>query len=392
MKLEFPKDFLWGTSTAAAQIETASAHNWNGVRAKDGATFYRTSDHEKHRFEDLEYIKQFGSVYRCSVDWSRLQVAAFAPFTPTVIEEYQNFFQKLKEAGVKIMFVFHHFTHPLWFEENGAFENAENIPAFLDFSIQCIQHFSEYVFNWNTFNEPNVYAMNAYILGHFPPFKKRIITANKVIRNMGKAHRALYKILKDDDSSKLVGISLNTACFKAKNVLGWLPEKISDWWFHRRSARPFRMVDYWGLSYYAYILFDPKPITEIDRPGILDQLGIPHDKMWGYHPEGLAQHLKYFYKKYKKPLFITENGICTEDDDQRIQAINDYLKICHEAIQDKIELKGYIHWSTFDNFEWHLGPSYRFGLVRINFNTMERTMSRAGEYFHKITKENAVTV
>ncbi len=390
MRLEFPEGFLWGSSTAAAQIETASNHNWKGVVSVDGIVFDQTTDHEKRRSEDLEIIKKFGKVYRCGVDWAKLQVAAFAPFNPIVVKEYRDFFQELNDAGIKIMFVFHHFTHPLWFEEKGAFRKSDNVPAFLDYAIQCIQHFSPYIFNWNTFNEPNVYAMNAYILGNFPPFKKNIFIANQVIRNMGKAHRALYKILKERDSYKPVGISLNTALFKAKNILGFLPAKISDWWFHRRSAHPFRMVDYWGLSYYAYVLFDPRPITELTRPGLLDKLGLPRDKMWAYNPEGLAFNLKRFFKKYKKPIFITENGICTDDDDIRIRAIRDYLKVCHEALEAGIRLKGYIHWSTFDNFEWHLGPNYRFGLARVNFNTMERKMTRAGEFYHKITVENAI--
>ncbi len=94
LKYQFPENFKWGTSTAAAQIETASDHNWKGVKAKDGAVFENTSSHENHRQKDLQYIKQFGSIYRCGVDWARLQKTPLAPFDQEVVEEYCQFFQE----------------------------------------------------------------------------------------------------------------------------------------------------------------------------------------------------------------------------------------------------------------------------------------------------------
>jgi beta-glucosidase len=102
--------------------------------------------------------------------------------------------------------------------------------------------------------------------------------------------------------------------------------------------------------------------------------------------------LRMFHKKYRKPIIITENGICTEDDRQRIQSIKDYLTVCHTAIQSGVDVRGYIHWSTWDNFEWHLGRKYRFGLVRVDFNTMSRNMTEAGrsaKRFLKLTGRNS---
>lgn len=392
MRLKFPKGFLWGTSTAAAQIETASEHNWKGIPSIDGYTFNETTEHEKRRMEDLTYIKQFGSVYRCGVDWARLQTKAFAPFEKEVIAEYQEFFQKLNEEGMQIMFVIHHFTNPLWFENNGSWQNADNIPAFVDYAKKCIKHFSKYVFNWNTFNEPNVYAMNAWMLGGFPPQKYNYFKANRAIKHLSQAHNIVYDLLKEATPDKPVGISLNTVWFKAHNFLGYIPAKLCDWWFHWRTAKLFEKVDYWGVSYYAYILLNPFPITEIDKPGKLDKMGLPHDDMWAYKPEGLGKHIRAIYKRYKKPIIITENGICTEDSQKRIASIKDYLKICHELIEEGIPLKGYIHWSAWDNFEWNLGPTFRFGLVRIDLKTKDRTMTEAGVFYSKVTSENAITI
>lgn len=388
MQLVFPKGFWWGSSTAAAQVETASNHTWRGLRALDGAVFERTTDHELRRSADAALIARFGSVYRCGVDWSRLQTSPFAKFDPVVVAEYTRFFEDLRARGVGIMLVLHHFAHPNWFEQKGGWTVEDNIPMYLDFVRQCIKYFGDYVMAWNTFNEPNVYALNAFLLGHFPPRKKgRYLLANRVLDHMGMAHDIAVTMLREKSDAP-VGISLNTACFEGRGLLGGLVAAFVRWWFMTRAARRFERCDFWGLSYYAYMVFDPFPVEAIKRKKTLEKMHIPHDKLWGYRPEGLGEVLRYFYKKYKKPIVITENGICTDDAQQRIAAIQDYLKVCHAAIQDGVDLKGYIHWSTWDNFEWHLGPSFRFGLARVDFNTMERTMTEAGVFYEKVVKEH----
>lgn len=390
LKYSFPDKFFWGTSTAAAQVETASDHNWKGQKALDTHVFDRTTDHEKHRQEDAGYIIRLGTVYRCSVDWSRLQKAPYAKFDPSVVAEYQAFFNKLKANGVGLMFVFHHFAHPNWFEDRGAWTKEDNIPLFLDFARKCIKHFGKYVLYWNTFNEPNVYALNAYILGNFPPRKKaRYRTANLVLENMGRAHGILFKMIREKSSAP-IGISLNTASFKGTNIPGKIVAALVRWWFMKRAARPFEKCDFWGLSYYAHLLFDPFPMDAISRKKALERRKIPHDRMWGYRPEGFGEILRKFHKRYGKPIIVTENGICTDDQEFRKTALRDYLRVCHEAIADGVDLQGYIHWSTWDNFEWHLGPTYRFGLVRVDFDTMERSMTEAGLFYEKIARENGL--
>lgn len=389
MFLAFPQQFVWGTSTAAAQVETAGQHPWYGMSALDGYQFERTTDHELRRAQDAENIKKLGNIYRCGVDWSRLQPEPMAKFDPAVVAEYRTFFQQLAEGRVRLMLVLHHFCHPNWFEAMGAWTKEENIPFFVNYTQQCIKHFGEFAAYWNTFNEPNVYAMNAYMLGNFPPFKKgRYFTANRVLDNMGKAHEIASLLIHEKFKDAPIGISLNTAVFRGLNLPGKLVAAFVDWWFLSRAARPFVKCDFWGISYYAYMLFDPFPIDAISRLEKLKRLAIPHDRMWGYLPEGLGIMLHRFYKKYKKPILITENGICTDDSEVRIESLKSYLKVCHQALEEGVDLQGYIHWSTWDNFEWHLGPTYRFGLIRVDFETMERTFTPAAEFYSRVTREN----
>ena len=389
MDIQFPGDFIWGCSTAAAQIETASDHNWKGLQSRDGHIFDRTTDHEKRRDQDIEYIARFGQVYRCSVDWARLQPAPFALFDEKVVAEYRSFFQQLNFMGIKVMLVLHHFSHPRWFEEAGAWLYEENINSYMDYVRQCTENFTEYISYWNTFNEPNVYAMNAYLLGNFPPKKKnRFTAANRVLNNMEIAHKVAYHFIKEKDNSDQVGISVNTAWMQGKNLPGIVLAFLSSYWFHHPGKDFFEVADFIGISYYAYVPFKPFPITEIDNPGKLEKLKIPHDRMWGYRPEGLGRAIRSFYKRYKKPVIITENGICTEDPEKRILAIRDYLRIIHQEIRNNIPVKGYFHWSAWDNFEWNLGPTYRFGLVHVDFDTMERSSTDAATYFSAIVKNN----
>ncbi len=371
-------------------METATDHPWRGLLAKDGYVFDRTTEHEKHRLEDAEWIVRFGTIYRCGVDWCRLQTEPFGKFHPAVVREYRQFFDHLQARGTGLMLVLHHFAHPNWFEAKGGFTQEDSIPMFLDYTRQCIKHFGGYVRYWNTFNEPNVYALNAFILGNFPPRKKgRYFTANRVLDNMGKAHDIAWMMIREKSEAP-IGISLNTGCFEGEGVLGYLVAALMRWWFMARAARPFEKCDFWGLSYYAYLIFDPLPMDVLNRRAALEKRNIPHDKMWGYRPEGLGGVLRQFHKKYGKPILITENGICTDDSSQRIQALRDYLHVCHQAIQEGVDLRAYIHWSTWDNFEWHLGPTYRFGLVRVDFSTMERSMTEAGLFYEKIVRDNAV--
>lgn len=362
------------------------------MESKDGFVFDRTTDHERRREEDAAYIAQLGSVYRCSMDWSRLQRAPLAAFDPQTVAEYRHFFELLRQKGVRIMLVLHHFAHPRWFENAGGWLSEDNVSVFMDYTRQTIENFGDLVDFWNTFNEPNVFALNGYFRGNFPPHKRNLAKAGRALKTMGKAHDVAYKYLKNCCPGKPVGISFNTGHFKGLNWLGKVPAAFTGWWFHRYAAKPFRQVDFWGLSYYAHVPFDPFPIDEVGRPGRLDKLGIPRDKMWGYYPEGLKKRLKEFYKRYRKPVIITENGVCTDDPHRRIQSIKDYLKICHEAIREGVDLQGYIHWSTWDNFEWDLGPTFRFGLVYVNNFNKDRQMTPAGLFYSQITKENAVDI
>jgi len=114
MTLPFPDSFLWGTASNFGKIETASAHNFQGLRAEDGHILERTTNHEKQRLADVDHIQRFGTSYRCSIDWARLQAKPYAAFANGVVQAYRDFFEALNNRGIKITLVLHHTCHPSW--------------------------------------------------------------------------------------------------------------------------------------------------------------------------------------------------------------------------------------------------------------------------------------
>jgi beta-glucosidase len=393
MQLQFPKGYIWGTSTAAYQIESASDHDWKGVVSKDGTTFDRCSMHDYHRMKDLDLICQLGNAYRMSCDWAKLQKAPYEDFDPSVVGEYVAFMESLKQHGKHLMLVLHHFTNPVWFVNAGGWEKEGNRAMWLDFVKKSVAAFGSYANTWNTFNEPMVYISNGWLTGNFPPFKKgKILKARKVLKEISKAHEEAYDIIKSSFPNAPIGISKNTVKFVGEVFPGQLLARIFDYWFMDYGADHFTKSDFQGMSYYARMPFRPLPVTEIDQPGKLKELGRRYDQMWEYKPSEFYHIIHRYWKKYQKPIIITETGLCTDNSDVRIESIKEYAYWVHKAIQDGIPIIGQFYWSTIDNHEWNLGLSYRFGLVRIDFETFSRTMTKAGEFYGEIAKNNSVEV
>jgi beta-glucosidase len=201
----------------------------------------------------------------------------------------------------------------------------------------------------------------------------------------------VYDYLKKTHAEKPVGISHNCALFTAHNILGMLPAKLADLWYMEYLPTYFTRSDYIGLSYYARIAYDPFPISYLYTPEKIKKYNKKHDDIWEYHPEGLKSCL-YRYSKFKKPIIIAENGICTTDDTLRINSIKDYMKIIHEAMHDGIDILAYYHWSTWDNFEWTLGPTYRFGLYECDLETMSRSKKPSADIYAKLAFQKEIEV
>ena len=146
------------------------------------------------------------------------------------------------------------------------------------------------------------------------------------------------------------------------------------------------------MSYYARIGFDPFPVTHIMNPEKIKESGKAHDDIWEYYPQGLRECITRFWNKYRKPIIITENGICTRDDKKRASAIADYMKSISAAMKQGADVRGYYHWTTWDNFEWSLGPTFQFGLYSCDPDTKERKKKPSADLYSRLAHTNEIEV
>ena len=392
MTLTFPPDFLWGTATSAAQIETASDHNFRGLHARDGRVLQRTTDHERRRLDDAALLARFGTIYRCSLDWARLQAKAYAAFDRGVVAEYRQFFEELARRGVRVVLSLHHFAHPAWFEAAGGWVWESNLEVFYDYAARVMEAFGDLIYSWNTFVEPNAFALNAYYRGVWPPFEKSLTKATRVAGNMGQAHLYLYERLKQRFPEAEVGYSLNTAYLEGRGLRAQATARLVDWWYYTRCIRLFTPTDYVGVSYFAHVPFAPHALTVADDRQKIESLGLPHDDLYALKVEGLAYNIARAHRDSGKPIWVSSNGVCTGDAAFRQNLLNQYLTAVHGSIRQGIPVRGYCAWAPWDNFEWHLGPSYRFGLLAVDPVTYERTNTPAADWYERVASTSELEV
>lgn len=383
--IQFPDNFIFGTSTAAAQIETASDHDWAGFKAKDGSVFERTTDHELLWQSDIEIIAGLAPNYRMSLLWSRLQKGPFLPLDADAVGFYILFLEQLRERGVKIMLVLHHFENPLWFSSMGGWAKAESEKIWLDYVKRIVETFGRYISYWNTFNEPNLYLSLGYLSGQFPPHKMNPFLAFRTLKHISNCNKEAYLIIKAAFPNALVGLSHNSAVLEGDSLLGKIPAALTDWWYMDFIPGWYGNCDFFGMSYYARIGYDPFPVTQLYSPERLAKKNKPHDQMWEYYPQGISVIMKRYWDLFGKPIMITENGVATTDDSFRIQGIHDHLSEIYSAMISGVPCLGYFHWSTWDNFEWNLGRSFRFGLYELDYHTMERKPRPSARYYASIS-------
>ena len=398
---EFPKDLMLGTATSAFQIEGEGYTEWKGFIGEDGTRLGNAIDHFERYKEDLEYILYLGNSYRFSPDWSRLQKSPYEKLDKETLNHYGRLFQTLKENNKKVLLVLNHFSNPLWMYRVGGWTNSSSVGFYLDYAKKLIKEFSEYIDVINTFNEPNAYINMAYFFRGFPPKKFSPSSRKKALANMAKAHCLLYEYMKEKYPGIPVGIShahMMVEAINPKNIVATLIKKFLDNIQHEKIHEFFTCkgscVDYIGFSYYGRILIGSFPFVAYQERGrkALDRLGINHDDMWELYPEGIYRMLKFFHEKYNKPLIITENGTCTNDDYLRKQSLYNHLYYVKKACDEGLPVKGYFHWSTFDNYELNHGPSRRFGLTSVDFKSgrFERNIKDSGHYYHKIVQSNSL--
>ncbi|MFT5206704.1 MAG: beta-glucosidase [Candidatus Omnitrophota bacterium] len=419
---KFPQGFLWGAATSSHQIEGNNRFNdwWDWEhQGKTGDVSGNACDSYNRYTEDFDIIKSLNhNAHRFSIEWSRIEPSEGA-WSDKALDHYRQLIRALRERGIEPIVTLHHFTNPMWVSEAGGWANKQFPVWFERYVDRVVKALGSEVKYWMTFNEQNVMVYKGCIEGQWPPGKQSIRLAWASTRHLVKAHQAAYLRIheyyqKFGWKKPKVGLAHHFLCAQPVNARSWSHRFVAwvrrycnnhlfiDWingeglfyaWVDKK-----KYIDFIGVNYYMRELIRPtkkgrwlmRAAGEVATDDERYIKAEKNDLEWEVYPDGLYDNLMEVWKRYRIPLMVTENGICTHDEGQRQNFIRQHVRRVHNALADGCLILGYIHWSLLDNFEWSIGYGPKFGLCSIDPKTQDRTIKSAAQYYSKICQQNAL--
>lgn len=399
-KLSFPKNFLWGVAISGYQTEGNSDNTdwWQWEQqGKIGEKSGRACDYWNKYKEDHELLSQLGcNTFRVGIEWSKVEPEE-GVFSQENLAHYRELLQDLKKRNIKTQVTLWWWTSPVWFSHKYGFHAKEATKLFTRYAEKVVEELGEFIDMYQIFNEPMVPLGQGYLSGEFPPGQINPFRFVKALRHIVKAYKKTYLLIKKKYPDSLVGISYlyNWYEYAGLGPFVKVVNKIAKWYRIDWLGKKLKgYQDYMGIDYYRLgrMHFDPRNSQYVG-------FRIEEDKKnvmgWIANPEGMYKVLKEAWKEYQLPIYIIENGIPTNtglDDQKRSVFLRENLKCVHQAISEGIDVRGYNHWSFMDNFEWLSGFKPRFGLVEIDFKTLERKPRRSFYEYAKICKNNELNI
>jgi len=420
----FPRGFLWGTATAAHQVEGNNTNNQWWKWEQDGHTQGTSGlacDWWGGRWrEDFDRAAEGGqNAHRLSVEWSRIQP------TPDIwdedaLERYRTMLRGLRERGMIPMVTLHHYTDPLWLEEFGGWETEAVVPLFEKFVRRTVEALKEYCTLWCTLNEPNGYALNGYVggglSGNFPPGKNNLKLAMQVQANLIRAHSAAYRALHQIQPEARVGVAVHYRAFAphhswspldkllTRNARVMLNEIIPMALSNGIMRSPLGTIripeakgtqDYFGFNYYTknHVTFDlRKPETMFSSALHARDADLSDKAFLANEPDGMFEVLKWVVRTFPNlPILVSENGFADAHDRVRPRYLAQHVHQMWRAVNFNWPIKGYFHWTLVDNFEWDQGWTLRFGLWGLDVETQKRIKRPSADLYAGICKGNGLS-
>jgi beta-glucosidase len=410
MSKSFPKDFYWGASTSAHQIEGRLTNNWTEWEkdhAIEESRFYIGKSQRNinypigkeniedaksrenyisgiacdsfHRYrEDVDLLKKMGlNSYRFSLAWSRIEPKE-GEFSEEGIQYYKALIKELREVGIEPFVTCWHWDFPLWLTHKGGLLAKDVVEYFRRYVEFVVKHLGEDVDYWMTINEPLVFSTAAYLIGKWPPEKRNIFKFYKAaFVNLVKLHKVGYDVIKGFDSSLMVSLAKNNQFFEPYNrnlinrIVFILPRYINNYLFLDKVKG---YLDYIGINFYAHSLVGIRGLRNTN-----DKLS---DMGWWMKPRSISKVLKEVKDRYDLPVIVSENGVADREGKYREWWLDETVEGMREALEYGVDLRGYMHWSLLDNFEWAEGFWPRFGLA-----TRDRELKESGYYYKRLIEE-----
>lgn len=402
--IKFSKNFSFGISTSAYQNEE-DLHNSNWYEWEKLGRINRKQKAGnkclgyKEWKKDIRILKNLGvGAYRFSIEWSRIEPEE-GKFNKKAIEHYRNVLTALKKNKIEAFVTLFHLSLPIWFTNKGGFEKEENLSYFERFVEKVAKEYKNLVKFWITLSEPVTYSYVSYLIGWHPPGRKNFYLFFKIFRHLVVAHINCYNILKTISKNFQVGIVKQEAVFEPYHSSFLLKQTVNliKYVFNSLFLEsvfegslffplslfkeiPKREIDFIGLDYYYRFRTKFSSNISFEKPFL--NYVIPEEaeksEQFGFeiYSEGIYQLLKAL-KKYSKPVYITENGVATPDDEKRVRFIKSHLIEVNKAMKEGADVRGFFYWTLFDNFEWTFGYDATFGLMT------RRKKPKKSFYFYK---------
>lgn len=381
--------FLFGAATSSHQIEGGQTNDWTRWEALGNAKDVsgRATDHWARWREDFDLLVELGlNSYRFSVEWSRIEPFP-GQFNTPALAQYRAMLVRLRELGITPLLTLHHFTLPLWVSNQGGLLHPKAPEWFARYVTHVVHEVGDLVDLYITINEPLVMVVMGYLVAIWPPGHRSFRRAATLIDQLARVHQAAYTRIKELNPGAWAGLAHHVIAFEpwTPSFLDRMTANVLHYLMNRHFIdRVGEAQDFYGINYYTrqygHWSRGLSPIPHRSEE-VLSDLG------WELYPEGLS-HLISQLGLAKKPILITENGIATRNDALRSRYLTDHLAVVSRLQEAKFDVRGYFHWSLLDNFEWAEGFAPRFGLVEVDYDTMDRRVRDSAQLYSRIAHAN----
>lgn len=366
-----PEHFLFGAATAAHQIEGGNVNSdWWAFEHAEGTGCVEPSGDacdSWHRWgEDLDLVERIGlNSYRFSVEWARIEPAP-GEYSIAALDHYRRILDSCRRRGLVPVVTLHHFTLPRWLSERGGVEAPDFTERIAAYASKVGDRLGDGIGLGCTINEPNIVAVMGYLLGVFPPGVRDRGRAEAASATLRDAHRAMVEALRAGPGNYPVGLTLSMAELEAgeggESQLAQATELLED-----AYLREARSDDFLGVQTYTRLRFGAHGLLPVPP-------GVRTTKMgYEYRPGAVEHCLRRAAAIAQVPVVVTETGISTDDDRERIEFIDAVFAGVFACLRDGLDVRGIFHWTLLDNFEWASGYTQPFGVISCDRTTFERT-------------------
>ncbi|MEB3102776.1 GH1 family beta-glucosidase [Ferviditalea candida] len=445
-RIQFPKNFVWGTATAAYQIEGAYDEDGRGMSIWDtfahtpGKTYNgHTGDvacDSYHRLdEDIALLKELGvRAYRFSIAWPRILPEGRGDVNEKGLEYYHKLVNRLLVNDIEPYCTLYHWDLPQKLQELGGWNSRETVDAFVEYAEAVFGSLGNKIGKWFTINEPWCVSFLSHYLGEHAPGLRDFQLALNVSHHVLLAHGRVVKRFRERGLAGEIGIVPNVEWFEpysAKEqdveacarrnghfnqwfldpvLKGRYPGYMLQWYEKLGYTVPIQQgdmdeisqpIDFLGINYYSGGVGKHAEQANLLKFEPVDTGFSKTDIYWNIFPEGFYRVLSWIDREYGKiPIYITENGACfygefdgeRNRDAQRIDYLKKHMIQLHRSIESGVNIRGYFVWSLMDNFEWAYGYSKPFGLVHVDFDTLNRTKKDSYYWYKKFIRQGWLQV